>query len=577
MPKILRPYQEACLTSLFKFLYTKQGQPLVVAPVGAGKSLIIAEFIRRVHSDFPRTRIVMLTHVKELLQQNAEELRDQYPTVDMGFYCAGLGQKRLHNDVTFASIQSVHNKISAFNRCPEIIIIDEAHLISHNDQTQYRQFIDSVLAINPNCKVIGLTGTPFRSDTGRLEEGEGALFTDIAYEISMTYMIEQGFWTKPVTPKVAYTMDVSGVKTRNGDYIAGQLEKKIDVDEVTRACVEELLFHAKDRHKVLVFTAGILHCEHVRDCLREYGQSAELITGDTPPEERARIIADYRAGKFKYLVNVAVLTTGFNVPDIDCLCFMRPTRSPVLYIQCVGRGVRVVYADDYDLNTQDGRLAAIANSNKKDCMVVDFGGVVNELGAIDALDIRKKNSGVKAETDEKGEAIIKICPACGVECAASQRYCYSCSYSFIAANISDGASSAIVTTLDIEPEWLPVMTMHMNKHVKVNAPDSIPSLCVTYGTMKGTIKEWVCFEHHKYGEDDKRFYAYKQAIKWFFKRFPHGDVPKIVDDALIYNWPAPSEILAKKDGKFWRIIDVKFGDKIETEIKNYIDIDIKST
>lgn len=560
MTKILRPYQEAALTSLFKFLYTKQGQPLVVAPVGAGKSLMIAEFIRRVHIDFPRTRIVMLTHVKELLEQNAEELREQYPNVDMGFYCAGLGQKRLHNDVTFASIQSVHSKITAFNRCPEIIIIDEAHLISHNDQTQYRKFIDSVLAINPNCKVIGFTGTPFRSDTGRLEEGEGALFTDIAYEIPMNFMIEQGYWTKPVTPKTKYVMDVSGVRSRNGDYIIGQLEKKIDVDEVTESCIKELIFHAEDRKKVLVFTAGVLHCQHVMECLRAHGETAEMITGETDKEERRRIISDYRAGKFKYLVNVAVLTTGFNVPDIDCLCFMRPTRSPVLYIQCVGRGVRVVYADGYDLNQTQGRLDSIAASDKKDCVIVDFGGVVDMLGPIDTVDIRKNGGhSKKEETDEKGEAILKICPSCGVECAASQRYCFNCSYSFISASISSNASDAIVTTLDEPEEWLPVMTMYCSKHLKRSDPDATPTMCVTYGTMRGTIKEWVCFEHEGY--------ARGKAEIWFKKRYPHGDCPDTIEDALTYKWLVPSEILAKRDGKFWRILNVKF-DMNEKDVRD---------
>ena len=548
--KQLRPYQEAALTSIFKYLYKKKGHPLVVAPVGAGKSLLIAEFIRRVHSDFPRTRIVMLTHVKELLEQNYSELKEQYPDSDVGFYCAGLAQKRLHNDITFASIQSVHNKIALFNRCPEIIIIDECHLLSHNDQTQYRKFIDSVLDINPNCKVIGFTGTPFRSDTGRLEEGEGALFTDVAYEISMTYMIEQGYWSKPITPKPKYVMDVSGVGTRNGDYIVGQLEKKIDTDEVTIECVKELLLYANDRKKVLVFTAGVLHCQHVVDCLRSFGQSAEMVTGETDKEKRAKIIADYKNGKFKYLVNVAVLTTGFNVPDIDCLCFMRPTKSPVLYIQCVGRGVRPVYADGYDLSTTEGRLNAISNSIKQDCLVVDFGGVVEHLGAIDTVDIRRKSNGVKSETDEKGEAILKICPSCGTECAASQRYCYSCSYSFISANLNVNASNEAVTTIDQPAEWVKVMSMTVTKHTKRDNPDAKPTMCVSYGTMRGLIKEWVCFEHDGFARD--------KARSWFFKRFPMGEVPDTIDFALTYKWPQPSIIEIKKDGKFWRILGVEF-------------------
>ncbi len=558
MQKTLRPYQQSAINSLFDFLYKKKGHPLIVAPVGAGKSLLIAEFIRRVHADFPRTRIIMITHVKELLEQNAEELRGHYPDCDMGFYCAGLGQKRLHNDVTFASIQSVHNKIAAFNRCPELIVIDECHLLSHNDQTQYRKFIDSVMQINPNCRVIGFTGTPFRSDTGRLEEGEGALFTDIAYEISMRFMIEQGYWSKPTVPATAYKMDVSGVGKRGGDYISGQLEKAIDKSDVTEACVIELMKHAKDRNKVLVFTAGIEHCQHVMEKLRYFGEDAEMVIGDTEPEERKRVIADYKLGKFKYLVNVAVLTTGFNVPDIDCLCFMRPTRSPVLYIQTTGRGVRPVYSEGFDLSTQEGRLDAIANSIKKDCMIVDFGGVIDELGAIDTVDIRKKFSGVKEETDEKGEAILKRCPSCGIQCSAAQRYCYNCSYSFINEALNVGASDGAVTTLDIPPEWVKVMSVSYSKHIKKDNPEATPTMCVAYGTMRGIIKEWVCFEHEGYAKG--------KASEWFKKRFPHGDIPNSIDFALSYKWPQPSDIEIKKEGKFWRITGCKF-DGIKEVIK----------
>ena len=119
--KTLRPYQNAAEVSLFKYLFEKKGNPLVVAPVAAGKSLMIANFIKKLHEYYPRTRIVMLTHVKELLQQNAAELIEQYEGVDMGFYCAGLNQKRLHNDVTFASIQSINNKLGNINRVPEIM------------------------------------------------------------------------------------------------------------------------------------------------------------------------------------------------------------------------------------------------------------------------------------------------------------------------------------------------------------------------------------------------------------------------------------------------------------------------
>lgn len=543
--KILRPYQQAAIDSVFDWYASgKKGHPLVVAPVGAGKSLLIAEFIRRVQDTAPRAKIVVLAHVMELLTQNAEELKSHHPSCDFGFYSAGLGQKRLHHDVTFAGIQSVCKKAGAFPKPPDILIIDECHLISHNDQTTYRKFISDCEALNPNLCVIGFTGTPFRADTGRLEEGEGKLFDGVAYEISMGFMIEQGYWAKPITAKTDYTMDVSGVGKRGGDYIISQLEEKVDTDEVTLACVVRMLDCCADRNRVLVFTAGVQHCEHVRDALRAAGQFAEMVTGETPKEEREGIIKRFKAGDFKYLVNVAVLTTGFNVPEIDALVFMRPTQSPVLYIQCVGRGVRTVYAQgQFDLGTTEGRLASIAASGKKDCLVVDFGGVVDRLGPIDAVEIRKSNR-VKNEDEPAGEAILKRCPSCGEMCAAAQRYCYSCSYSFIQQALDPNLKNTEITTIDEAPEWHEVMGVSYNKHEKNGKP---PSMAVSYATMNGPFREWICFEHEGYARD--------KARAWFQMRLPGAKVPDTVSEALAHKYQVPHRICVKRDGKFFRIVD----------------------
>lgn len=543
--KILRPYQQAAIDSVFDWYASgKKGHPLVVAPVGAGKSLLIAEFIRRVQDTAPRAKIVVLAHVMELLTQNADELKSHHPSCDFGFYSAGLGQKRLHHDVTFAGIQSVCKKAGAFPKPPDILLIDECHLISHNDQTTYRKFITDCEALNPNLCVIGFTGTPFRADTGRLEEGEGKLFDGVAYEISMGFMIEQGYWAKPITAKTDYTMDVSGVGKRGGDYIISQLEEKVDTDEVTLACVVRMLDCCADRNRVLVFTAGVQHCEHVRDALRAAGQFAEMVTGETPKEEREGIIKRFKAGDFKYLVNVAVLTTGFNVPEIDALVFMRPTQSPVLYIQCVGRGVRTVYAQgQFDLGTTEGRLASIAASGKKDCLVVDFGGVVDRLGPIDAVEIRKSNR-VKNEDEPAGEAILKRCPSCGEMCAAAQRYCYSCSYSFIQQALDPNLKNTEITTIDEAPEWHEVMGVSYNKHEKNGKP---PSMAVSYATMNGPFREWICFEHEGYARD--------KARAWFQMRLPGAKVPDTVSEALAHKYQVPHRICVKRDGKFFRIVD----------------------
>ena len=532
--KTPRDYQENALNALFSYLANNKGNPLIVAPVGSGKSLILAEAIKRAHQLVPRARIVVLTHVKELLVQNAEELKEQYPECDYGFYCASLKQKRLHNDVTFASIQSIHKKIAKFNRAPQIIFIDECHLISHKSDTQYRKFIDSAIAINPNVRVCGLTGTPFRADTGRIDEGENKLFDDVVYDIDIKYMIDNGYLCKPVTPQVNTKMDVSGVGTRNGDYIIGQLEKAIDTGEITKNCTAEIIHHAEqtNRKKWLIFTAGLAHCEHVRDEIRGCGVSCEMVTGETPKEERDRIIQDYKDGKITCLVNVAVLTTGFNAPDIDLIVFMRPTKSPVLYIQCLGRGMRTA-------------------PNKEDCLVLDFGGVIDELGAIDQINIRKL---YKEKEKGKGEAVTKTCPDCETVCYAAQRYCFECGHDFGVANIQEGASSNRSLISEPEPpRELHVMSMKRHKHYKGNDENNTPSMCVTYTTMVGTIKEYICFDHEGY--------ARQKAVEWHMNILPDFEPPRCVDDALDFDYPQPEKIIAYKEGKYWRVKELILPDE----------------
>jgi len=542
--KILRSYQEAAIKSVFQwFADGNTGHPLIVAPVGAGKSLMIAELVKQIHQQAAHTKVVIVTHVKELLVQNADEMRGQYPDCDFGFYCASLKQKRLHNDVTFASIQSVHDKALRFPKAPQVIIIDEAHLVSHNEATQYRKFIDACKQINPNCIVIGLTGTPFRADTGRLDEGEGRLFDGVCYEIEIGWMISNGYLCKPVTPDVQTKMSVTGVGTRNGDYIAGQLERAVDIDEVTKSCVKEIVQLGAERKKWLVFTAGVTHCEHTRDAIRAHGISCEMVTCETPDAERDDIIRSFKAGEIRCIVNVAVLTTGFNVPDIDLLAFMRPTKSPVLYIQCIGRGIRTA-------------------PDKQDCMVLDFGGVIDALGPIDKVDIRKRHKSEKDEQKEKSAPVMKICPSCGTECWSSQQYCYSCSYSFLSDKLEAAAKNKYLLASDEPPVKHKVISVSYSKHI--GKDKVIPTLKITYYCLTGSFSEWICLSH------DESNFARLKAVKWWNDRssFP---VPMSVDEALAtqklgnvtasiveFSLMKPTEITVINEGKYKRIIGYSF-------------------
>ena len=234
---------------------------------------------------------------------------------------------------------------------------------------------------------------------------------------------------------------------------------------------------------------------------------------------------------------------------------MRPTKSPVLYIQTTGRGIRPVYAAGYDLTTKQGRLDSIANSKKPDCLILDFGCVIENLGPIDSVEIRKKNT-AKDPDAPKGDAILKRCPACGEMCAAAQRFCYVCSYSFLSDALNKNAENHNAILSSDEPiEERAVIAMNLDKHYKGGNVDATPSLCVSYVTMSGVYKEWICFEHKGYARD--------KAIHWHKKMGMEGmNPPNTIDEAIVYGYKMPSKVMIRKEGKYYRVKDISF-DKIE--------------
>lgn len=532
--KALREYQEAATQATFDYFTQSSGHPLIIAPVAAGKSLLMAEVCRRGCSLYPSTRILVMAHNKELLVQNEAELKEQWPDVETGFYCAGLGRKKTSGQVIFASIQSIYNDIFK-HKSFDLVLVDECHLISPNEDSMYRKAFKDLATTNPKVKIIGYTGTPYRSDTGLLVDGD--LFNDVAYEIEIEYLIKEGFLCPPITPHVETKMDTSGVKMRGGDYIESQLEAAVNTDKITNACVDEIMALGAERKSWLIFTCGIKHCEAVCEAIQARGVSCAMVTGKTPSKERERILDAYKAGEIRCMVNVAVLTTGFNHPAIDLIAFMRPTRSPVLYVQCIGRGMRI-------------------HPDKKDVMVLDFGGVIDELGPIDRINITKKAEG------GDGEAPMKQCGKCYAFVHAAAKTCEECGYEFIdpdgEPNIEGmSAKGQALLASQMSPETHKVLWMNTSRHEK---PGKTPSMKVSYGTAQKIFMEWVCFEH--------KGFARSKAEEWHRKRYP-SLVPDTVDDALKLEYPKPYEITVRKNGKYWEIIGYDFYEPEQEEEDEY--------
>ncbi|WP_372395214.1 DEAD/DEAH box helicase family protein (plasmid) [Azospirillum sp. HJ39] len=532
----LRPYQQKAIDDLYGWMGDNDGNPLVVIPTGGGKSLVIAKLVEDILTQWPTERIIITTHVRELVSQNFQELMGLMPHCPAGINSAGLRSRDKTSQVLFCSIQSVHKKAYELQKC-DLILVDEAHLIPNKESAMYRKFISDMRAINgQHLRVVGLTATPFRMDTGMLHTGDNALFDGIAHETPMLDLIEAGYLCPLISKATATRLDVTGVGTRGGEFIASQLEAAVDHDEITASAVNEVVQFGQDRRSWLLFGAGKKHCGHILDALRERGVAAEAVFGDTPNTERDAIIERFRHGKLRALVSINALTTGFNVKSVDLIALLRPTKSAGLYIQICGRGTRCLGADIHE---------SIRNG-KSDCLVLDFAGVVSRFGPVDQIKVvdRKKGDG--------GEAPTKECPQCESICHASARECADCGFVFPEPVIKIEARSSalpILSTERVDPNWLRVDKVFYRRHDKAGGT---PSLCVVYQCGMVQHKEYVCIQHAGFPR--------QKACTWWSRRAPGQPIPANVDEALerVSALAVPAEIAVRPVGKYVEISGHRF-------------------
>ncbi|HHG90231.1 MAG TPA: hypothetical protein ENJ90_07130 [Devosia sp.] len=269
----------------------------------------------------------------------------------------------------------------------------------------YRRFLGDLQAINPALKVIRLTATPYRTGNGMLHEGENALFTDIAFEVSVRDLIDQGYLCPLVSRQPETRLDVSGVGTRGGEFIARDLERAVDHDTITRAAVAEIIAQGAAQKSWLAFCAGVDHASHVAEEFRRRGISCETIFGNTSKPERDWIIAAFKRGEIRALASMGVLTTGFNAPAVDLIAMLRPAKSPGLYVQMAGRGTRL-------------------SPGKENCLVLDFAGNVQRHGPIDLVRPRRPGG------SGNGAPPTRICPECRSILPVALRECQDCGHVF---------------------------------------------------------------------------------------------------------------------------------------------------
>jgi len=583
----LRDYQQTAVDNTINYFKKKRDPAVIVLPTGAGKSLVIAELAK-----IAKGRVLVLAHVKELVEQN----HSKYESYDLvaGVYSAGLNKKDSTQKVIFGSIQSVANAQDSFFTDFNLLIIDECHRVSLEADSQYASVIKKIKSNNRNLCVLGLTATPFRlgmgwiynySFEGVVQTNEPRFFKNCVYELSLKHMIKNNYLTPPVTVDIPVTCyDFSEITQNNDSFSSKQIEEILKKQKrLTPLIVKNIIDITEkyDRSGVMIFSSTVKHAHEIMDSLPE--SESQIILGDTEETVRNKIIEDFKNKKFKYLVNVSVLTTGFDAPHVDVIAILRPTESISLYQQIIGRGLRL---DD----------------NKKECFVLDYTGMGYDIYSPTIKD---------RKTTPESVAVVVPCPECGFENnfwgltdhdgIIIEHYGRKCrggvhdpnTYEFKACgyrfrfkicNQCDSQNDVTArectecgnTLIDADAK---LKQAKLSKNAHVLTPDSIEML-EKFDKNGNPFLEVKYYDFNSDYLSEVHYLNNQAAIKKFNINFlrSHMKKPELRLDIKSVNQIVnaqqflrmPSYVIARKQGKFWRITEKIFIEELsQKNIKKY--------
>lgn len=393
MTYTLRPYQQAAHDSAISWIKACLDPCVISAATGSGKSLIVAAIAATIHG-MSGKKILCLAPSGELTQQNFEKyLATGEPA---SIFSASLGRKDMRHNVVFATPGTASNQVRKFGSQFAAVVVDEAHGVTPT----LHKIIDHMRSQNPKLRVIGLSATPYRLNTGYIygnhfehgpvEEAIDPFFHTLVYDIGARDLIDQGYLTPPVFDVPEQHYDTGGLtKTRSGQWSSSTVDEAfVGRGRKTAGIVSDVVEKSRQRRGVMIFAATVQHAVEVMESLPP--ALSEIVTGETDKKERARILTDFKAQRIKYLVNVAVLTTGFDAPHVDVIAIMRATESVALLQQIIGRGLRL--CDDKD-----------------DCLVLDYAeNLANHCPGGDVFDPQ-----IKTRQPVKGEPMQVRCTLCG--------------------------------------------------------------------------------------------------------------------------------------------------------------------
>jgi DNA repair protein RadD len=520
----LRPYQLSALAALRAYLQAATGYPLIEMATGTGKSLVIAGAAHQHLAQHPKARIVIFAPRLELIEQDVAAIKTIWPAAPVGIVCEGLDRHDWEAPIVVGTVNSVYRRAGELG-ARDLVFVDEAHLIPHADEGMFHTAFSSLLDLQPALRIVGLTASPYRLDSGRLDEGDDRLFDQVVLSYGISDAIADG-WLAPLIAKAPdaaeAVINTAGVHKVAGEFNAGELERAADQAKLVTAAADEIVSHAGRRFSWLVFCCGIEHARHVCEALQERGVKAATVTGMTPDRERREIIAAFRRSEIDCLTGADIFITGFDIPQVDLIALLRPTLSTSRYVQMLGRGTRKA-------------------GGKKNCLVLDFGGNVARHGPVDSPSIRTARSG------DSSTELVKVCPACKTFNRLAATHCCECDREFERKppKPTHAARAADLPILSADADWLRVRICNPEIYVKTGRPESFK---INYTTAGGEVfRDWMAFAHGP----GARWHAVR---KW---QQLGGSMPAPNDarEALArwHELTHDVEIITGFDGKYWQV------------------------
>jgi DNA repair protein RadD len=531
------PYQVKALAEVRQCLdKDPSSRPCLQLPTGGGKGYVVAFFTKAVRDENPRARIMITVDNQDLIMENYAKMVRLWPNAPCGMYSSGLNRRDVGDPILHVGIQSVKGRARELGHY-DYVLIDEAHMVSHKEEGDYRGFLNDMASVNPAVRFIGLTATPWRmGQTGHIAEN-GAFFTDLIEGATIDELVTLGFLASLHSKHMEHQYDVSGVKKRGGEYIESDLQKHLNTDEQNADVVDETITRAEKLgcKSWIVFCTGIAHAVAICELLNDRGISANVLTGKTPKRERQQMIKDFKAGRFTALVSVEVLIKGFDHPAADLGVMLRPTKSKTLYVQMVGRIMR----------SSPGKLCGY---------IFDFAGLVQEHGPVTQVSANYK-------VKQAGDCPVKPCPECHEIIHLSIMICPECLYAFP----PPPPPPVVLSNLDImKPDIFEMDVVAWEWAVKLSRKDGTPMAMVRYfDAFNRAINEFFFVLHNN------------RMLPYWRDRFINmAEMAGVSLDGaegitaylhLMNRGKPPDVVRYKKDGKYFKVIGYVWSD-IEEEL-----------